>query len=187
MNRRNFIKSGISLAGITGIMGITPILANSNDNVPLYKQFDWISLPVAKVFRVEIHPNGEHMLACVPIAVMTEKLNLCSGGIDLTEEKFTSIVNTRLELPNGIINYSDFFKQTYYTNELLLNAAKELGFTHLYCFGRVYTADGVAHYYVRGAKFPEWKTINGQLKVVEVNEEGRTEREVLTNKWSGYL
>lgn len=180
MNRREFIKSGISLAGITGVMGITPLLANSNDTVPLYKQFDWISLPVAKVFRVEIHPNGEHMLACVPIAVMTEKLNLCSGGIDLTEEKFTFNTQSRF-----IIDMK--YQQTYYTNELLLNAAKELGFTHLYCFGRVYTADGMEHYYVRGAKFPEWKTINGQLKVVEVNEEGRTEREVLTNKWSGYL
>jgi hypothetical protein len=152
MNRRSFFKvSAGSIAAIATIPTSISLLTEE----PLYKQFDWLNWPSCILFRVE-KSNGELSVKSIPVVVKTQKTKLTSKiDVDYTLE-------THREK-----------NKVYYTNPLLLKAAAELGFTHLYCFVKsppVVHPDGHLYvcYGVRGVKMPGWKTENGELKVVDV-------------------
>jgi hypothetical protein len=182
MNRRNFFKTttlglGVAMLAPTIALGVTA-------EVPLYKQFDWLTHPASLMFRINSH-QGKLSLVCMPVIAKTWKLKVISDvDVDLTQQKFTDEVSFDYmvdKFGNHIkrqrVSSGGCHPQTYYTNELLLNEAKKTGITHLYGFvrstsiidpyGRKYVCYGV-----RGVKRPDWKTVDGKLQVVEVDKDG---------------
>jgi len=191
MNRRNFFKTttlglGVTMLAPTIALGVTA-------EVPLYKQFDWLTHPASMLFRIE-DCDGKRTAVCKPVVIKTWKLKITSHhDIDLTQQTFTkntASVSGRFVYPRpnrvsdviGVQDRQDFesdqHPQTYYTNELLLNEAKRTGITHLYSFVKTpypitdpYGSKYVT-YSVRGVKRPDWKTVDGKLQVVEVDKDG---------------
>ena len=170
MNRRDFLKTtSIGIAATA----LTPTLTIASSEIPLYKQFDYIDKPLSPVFRINQYPCGKKLeLVSVKVVAQTCRLKIVTDeNINLTHDKINN----------------------YYTNELLLNEIKVNNFTHIYeIVVNNSIIDSITYkrlnwYYVRGVKMPEWKTINGKLQVVKVNNEGKTEREILTNKWSNLI
>lgn len=166
MNRRDFLKT--TSMGIVAT-ALTPTIAIASNEIPLYKQFDYINKPVSAVFRINQYPCGKKFeLVSVKVVARACRLKIVTdANIDLTQDKIDN----------------------YYTNELLLKEIKQNDFTHIYEIVVNNIIDPITYkrlnwYYVRGVKMPEYKTINGKLQVVKVNNEGETEREILTNKWS---
>lgn len=187
MNRRDFLKTtSIGIAATA----LVPTIAIASNEIPLYKQFDWINMPTCLLYRINSYDDGHYEYGRVPVAVKTWKLKLHSDvNVDYTQETIKeTIVATGFK--NEIL-YS--YTQTCYTNELFLNETKNLGLTHIYCFGRTLemidpiTYKPYVGYIVRGVKSPEWKTLNGKLQIVKVNNEGKTEREILINKWKDII
>lgn len=187
MNRRDFLKTtSIGIAATA----LTPAIAFASSEIPLYKQFDWIDMPTCLLYRINSYDDGHNEYAYVPVVVKTCKLKLTSDlNIDYTQEQIKENV-----IATGFKNeclYS--YTQSYYTNELLLNEAKKLELTHIYYFGRTpvvidpITNKPYVGYIVRGVKMPEYKTVNGKLQIVKVNNEGKTEREMLADKWNDVI
>lgn len=184
MNRRNFFKT--TSLGLGAAMLAPTIALGVTDDVPLYKQFDWISHPASvMLFRINSH-QGKLSLVCMPVIAKTRKLKVTSDvDIDLTQQKFTDEVSFDYmvdkfgnEIKRQRVSSDGCHPQTYYTNELLLNEAKRTGITHVYEFvknpapiidpyGREYVC-----YFVRGAVMPDWKTVNDKLQIVEVDNDG---------------
>lgn len=183
MNRRNFFKT--ATLGLGAAMLAPTIALGVTDDVPLYKQFDWMTHPAGMLFRIE-DCDGKRSAVCTPVVIKTWKLKVTFDvDIDLTQQKFTDEVSFDYmvdKFGNHIkrqrVSSGGCHPQTYYTNELLLNEAKRTGITHLYSFvknpcpiidpyGRKYVC-----YFVRGVKRPDWKTMDGKLQVVEVDNDG---------------
>lgn len=183
MNRRNFFKT--TTLGLGAAMLAPTIALGVTDDVPLYKQFDWISHPASVMFRINSH-QGKLSLVCMPVIAKTWKLKVTSDvDIDLTQQKFTDEVSFDYmvdkfgnQIKRQRVSSGGCHPQTYYTNELLLNEAKRIGITHLYCFEQdrwpYYGEGGYKYvtYFVRGVKRPDWKTVNDKLQVVEVDNDG---------------
>lgn len=176
MNRRDFFKT--SALGIA-VAAITPTLSLAADEVPMYKQFDYFDSPTATLWRVNNYRGNLSVVTTTAIA-KTWKLKLKSDIIvDHTEETIRE--SRMMEYGHGIKPFK--YTRSYNTNELLLNEAKALDITHIYCFFRgpalcdPVTGKLFVSYFVRGARMPEWKLINNKLQVVKVNEKGETERE----------
>jgi len=191
MNRRNFFKT--TTLGLGAAMLAPTIALGVTAEVPLYKQFDWISHPASVMFRINSH-QGKLSLVCMPVSchtwqptviAKTWKLKITSGfDIDLTQQKFTDEVSFDYmvdKFGNHIkrqrVSSGGCHPQTYYTNELLLNEAKRIGITHVYEFGKSTTVvdpygKEYVCYFVRGVKRPDWKTVDGKLQVVEVDNDG---------------
>ena len=183
MNRRNFFKT--ATLGLGAAMLAPTIALGVTAEVPLYKQFDWISHPSSVMFRINSH-QGKSSFVCTPVIAKTWKLKVTSDvDIDLTQQKFTDEVSFDYmvdkfgnEIKRQRVSSGGCHPQTYYTNELLLNEAKRIGITHLYSFDqdRCPIIDPYGRKYVcycgRGVKRPDWKTVNGKLQVVEVDNDG---------------
>ena len=183
MNRRNFFKT--TTLGLGAAMLAPTIALGVTDDVPLYKQFDWISHPASVMFRINSH-QGKLSLVCMPVIAKTWKLKVTSDvDIDLTQQKFTDEVSFDYmvdkfgdHIKRQRVGFGRCHPQTYYTNELLLNEAKRTGITHVYEFVKhpASIIDPYGHeyvcYFVRGVKRPDWKTVNDKLQVVEVDNDG---------------
>jgi hypothetical protein len=168
MNRRSFIQT-TSLAAGALFLPFSIAAAKPKPKIS-WEDFDWLPLPVSLAFRLEHHGGGIHKLNSIPVIVKTWNTKLTSTeDVDLTTE--TKIINRRWN-PYGrkVINMKD----TVYTNETLLLAAKKWGFTHLYMFFKgPYTIHPITYqkrysYYVRGAILPDWKTDHGKLQIINV-------------------
>lgn len=179
MNRRDFLKTtSIGIAATA----LTPTIAIASSEIPLYKQFDWINMPACLLCRINSYDDGRHEYGYTAAVVKSWKLKLRSDiDVNYTQEQIKEKITATGFKNKTLYSYT----QTYYTNELLLTEAKNLGLTHIYYFGRTtyiidpVTFKQVAGYYVRGVTMPEYKTINGNLQVVKVNNEGKTEREII--------
>ena len=176
MNRRDFFKT--SALGVA-VAAITPTLSLAADEVPMYKQFDYFDSPTATLWRVNNYRGNLSVVTTTAIA-KSWKLKLKSDIIvDHTEETIRE--SRMMEYGHGIKPFK--CTRSYYTNELLLKEAKALDITHIYCFFRsppifdLISGKVFVSYFVRGARMPEWKMVNGKLQVVDVNEQGETELE----------
>jgi len=191
MNRRNFFKT--TTLGLGATMLAPTIALGVTAEVPLYKQFDWLTHPASLLFRIE-DCDGKQTAVCTPVVIKTWLLKITSHhDIDLTQQTFTEKTSSRsgrFVFPRrnrvsdviGVDDQQDFeakkHLQTYYTNELLLNEAKRTGITHLYSFVKspcpIINPYGSKYvtYSVRGVKRPDWKTVDGKLQVVEVDKDG---------------
>lgn len=157
---------------------------NIYEHIPLYKQFDWVPCHASVIYRIESF-HGHPSTVCIPIIVKSQKLPL-RGDIntDYTTETIAGLVNVTYD----INRFGDYitkerhhknYIQTYYTNEVLLNEAKKLGFTHIYRF--MSSRQSIwqpydeplpyRNYFVCGVKKPEYKTVNGKLQIIEINHE----------------
>lgn len=100
--------------------------------------FEWFHAPVARV-PARVTVNGRLISVSTIIVAKTTHLRLMSSwDVDLTQDQV--FINGRC----------------YYSNPLLLDRAKQLGFTHLFEFTSAPNWEGTHRvYFVRGARLPK--------------------------------
>jgi hypothetical protein len=158
MNKRTFLKTatlGAAIA-VSSIPSIVNLTLDSKESIPLYQQFDWVSKPLFKAVRFnKINDKTFEIILSPEQTVKTTRLvNIKSDpSVNLTEEK--------INLNDPYFISSHWFEvNEVCSNETLLREVQKLGITHIYRFETIVSLDNTRHYFVRGAKLPEYKSEN---------------------------